>query len=494
MSAPSQPLWTAGDVAAATGGSLASGASSADWQASGVSIDSRTCARGDLFVALAGPNFDGHDYVGEALSTGAAGAVVSRVPAGLEGSPNLITVDDCDAALTALGRFARARSTAQFVCITGSVGKTSTKDGLAAALAACGPTHATVGNLNNHWGVPLTLARMPADAVYGVLELGMNHAGELTPLSQLARPDVAVITAIEAVHLEFFDNVAAIAEAKAEIFAGLGKSGAAVLNRDGAAVLNRDNAYFALLASIAADHGAKRILGFGADPEADARLVAAESDDDGSDVTADVDGHTLHYRVNAPGRHRVINSLAILAAVAALEANLDAAAAALGDVAIARGRGRRHRITTADGDYVVIDDSYNASPASMRAAFDVLGAAHLEGSGRRLAVLGDMLELGAEASQLHARLARDLEANNIDLVFSSGALMAALDEVLPSHMRGGHAAMPEQLLPIVLNAVQAGDVVLVKGSLGSRVGPIAEALIEGAAGNGGTLDTAVGGN
>ena len=485
MTALSQPLWTAGDVAAATSGHLASGGASADWQATGVSIDSRTCAPGDLFVALIGPNFDGHDYVAVALSAGAAGALVSRGPAGLEGSPNLVTVDDCDAALTALGRFARDRSAAQFVCVTGSVGKTSTKDGLAAALGTRGPTHATVGNLNNQWGVPLTLARMPADAAYGVIELGMNHAGELTPLSQLAHPDVALITTIEAVHLEFFDSVAAIAEAKAEIFAGLDESGVAVLNRD--------NAYFALLASIAADHGAKRILGFGASPDADARLVAAEFDDDGSDVTADVNGHTVQYRLNAPGRHQVINSLAILAAVSALGANLDAAAAALGDVAVPRGRGRRHRVATATGDYVVIDDSYNASPASMRAAIDVLGAAHPEGTGRRLAVLGDMLELGEEAPQLHARLARNLEANSVDQVFTSGPLMAALDEALPAPMRGGHAATPEKLLPIVLNAVEAGDVALVKGSLGSRVGPIAEALIKGAAGNSGTLDTAVGG-
>ncbi len=484
MTAQSQALWTADDIVAATDGRLASGAPSADWQATGVSIDSRTCAAGDLFVALTGPNFDGHEFVGEALSAGAAGAVVSRVPAGLEESPNLVTVGDCDAALTALGRFARDRSAAQFVCVTGSVGKTSTKDGLAAALGACGPTHATVGNLNNQWGVPLTLARMPADAAYGVLELGMNHAGELTPLSQLTRPDVAVITAIEAVHLEFFDSVAAIAEAKAEIFAGLGKQGAAVLNRD--------NAYFALLASIAAEHGAKRILGFGADPEADARLIAAKADDEGSDVTAEVDGHALHYRINAPGRHRVINSLAVLAAAAALEVNLDTAAAALGDVAIARGRGRRHRVAMADGEYVVIDDSYNASPASMRAAFEVLSGAHPEGSGRRMAVLGDMLELGAEAPQLHARLARNLQDNGVDQVLTCGPLMAALDEALPSQMRGGHAATPEQLLPIVLTAVKTGDVVLVKGSLGSRVGLIAEALIKGAGGNGGTLDRAAG--
>ena len=479
------PLWTGDDIATATGGHFASGAPAADWRATGVSIDSRTCAPGDLFVALAGPNFDGHDYVAGALSAGAAGAIVNRVPAELEGSPKLVAVDDCDAALTALGRFARDRSKAQLVCVTGSVGKTSTKDALAAALAACGATHATQGNLNNHWGAPLTLARMPADAAFGVIELGMNHAGELTPLSQLTRPDVAVITTIEAVHLEFFDSVCAIAEAKAEIFAGLGK--------DGVAVLNRDNAYFALLASIAAEQGAKRILGFGASPEADARLVAAEFDDDGSDVTAEIDGHTIRYRLNAPGRHRVINSLAVLAAVAGLEANLDAAAAALGDVAIPRGRGRRHRVATANGGYVVIDDSYNASPASMRAAFDVLGGAHPEGTGRRIAVLGDMLELGAEAANLHAGLVRNLEANSVDQVFTCGQLMAALAAALPRHMRAGHATTPEQLLPVVRDAVQAGDVVLVKGSLGSRVGPIAAALIAGAGGNGGTPDADEGG-
>ena len=475
MTAQAQPLWTGDDVAKATKGRFASGGSSADWQASGVSIDSRTCAPGDLFVALSGPNFDGHNYVAQALATGAAGAVVSRIPQDLEGSAKLIEVDDCDIALSALGQFARDRSGAQFVCVTGSVGKTSTKDGLAAALGACGTTHATVGNLNNHLGTPLTLARTPGDTVYGVLELGMNHAGELKALSQLARPDVAVITTIEAVHLEFFDSVGAIAEAKAEIFAGLGDNGVAVLNRD--------NAYFAFLASIAADHGAKRILGFGADPDADARLVATEVDDDGSDVTAEVDGHILHYRLNAPGRHRVINSLAILAAVAGLGANLDAAAAALGDVAIARGRGRRHRIATAAGEYVVIDDSYNASPASMRAAFEVLGAAHPQGTGRRLAVLGDMLELGGDSERLHAGLARNLESADVDQVFTTGDLMAALDAALPAPMRGGHAATPELLLPIVLAAVQAGDVVLVKGSLGSRVGPIAEALINNADGD-----------
>lgn len=475
MTAPLQPLWTAYDVAAATGGDLAPGATAANWQATGVSIDSRTCAPGDLFVALAGPNFDGHDYVARALADGAAGAVVSRIPENLQGSEKLVAVDDCDSALTALGRFARNRSRAQFVCVTGSVGKTGTKDALAAALGACGVTHATAGNLNNHLGTPLTLARMPVDAVYGVLELGMNHAGELTPLSQLVRPDVAIITTIEAVHLEFFDSVAAIAEAKAEIFAGLADNGVAVLNRD--------NVYFALLATIAAEQGAKRILGFGADPDADARLLATKADDEGSDVTAEVDGHTLSYRLNAPGRHQVINSLAVLAAVAGLGANIEAAATALGDVAIARGRGRRHSVNTETGSYVVIDDSYNASPASMRAAFDVLGSAHPEGSGRRIAVLGDMLELGAAASRLHAALARNLETNSVDQVFTSGSLMAALDEALPRSMRGGHAATPEQLLPLVLGAVQAGDVVLVKGSLGSRVGPIAEALITGAGEN-----------
>ncbi|NKB49446.1 MAG: UDP-N-acetylmuramoylalanyl-D-glutamyl-2,6-diaminopimelate--D-alanyl-D-alanine ligase [Alphaproteobacteria bacterium] len=482
MTGQPQTLWTSDDVALATEGRFASGAQSESWQATGVSIDSRNCASGDLFVALAGPNFDGHDYVGDALAGGAAGAVVSRIPDDLAGSAQLIAVDDCEVALTALGQFARDRSNAQFVCVTGSVGKTSTKDGLAVALGACGTTHATAGNLNNHLGAPLTLARMPVDAAYSVLELGMNHAGELTPLSQLARPDVAIITTIEAVHLEFFDSVCAIAEAKAEIFAGLGDKGVAILNRD--------NAYFAYLATIAAEQGAARILGFGADPDADARLIDTEVDDDGSDVTAEIDGHTLHYRLNAPGRHRVINSLAVLAAVAGLGANIEAAAAALGDVAVARGRGRRHRVATATGDYVVIDDSYNASPASMRAALDVLGAAHPGGNGRRIAVLGDMLELGPEAPRLHAGLIRNLEANNVDQVFSCGPLMAALDGVLSPNMRGDYADTSEQLLPTVLSAVQAGDVVLVKGSLGSRVGPIAEALINGA---GGTQDKSEGG-
>ncbi len=484
MTAQPQPLWTSEDILTATYGQLASGETAPGWHASGVSIDSRTCTAGDLFIALAGPNFDGHDYVADALAAGAAGAIVSHAPAGLEGSPKLIVVADCDTALTALGRFARERSAAQFVCITGSVGKTSTKDALAAALSTCGTTEATAGNLNNHWGVPLSLARLPVDLDYGVLELGMNHAGEITELSKIARPDVAVITTIEAVHLEFFDSVGAIAEAKAEIFTGLGGLGVAVLNRD--------NAYYPLLASIAAEHGAKRIIGFGAHPGADAHLIDIETDNDGSDVTAEIDGHTLRYRLNAPGRHRVINSLAVLATVAGLGANIETAAAALGDVAIAKGRGRRHRVATAAGEYVVIDDSYNASPASMRAAFEVLSSSRLEGTGRRLAVLGDMLELGDDAPKLHAALARNLEAGGIDQVFTSGKLMAALDDALPRHMRGGHAATPEQLLPIVLNAVQAGDVVLVKGSLGSRVGPIAAALIS-AGGNGESPDTANGG-
>lgn len=467
-------LWSAEDVAVATAGRLAA-SGQADWQATGVSIDSRTCAPGDLFVALSGPNFDGNDYAADALAAGAAGAIVSRVPESLKSSPNLVAVDDCDAALTALGRFARNRANAQIVCVTGSVGKTSTKDALATALRACGTVHATTGNLNNHFGVPLTLARMPADTAYGVLELGMNHAGELTPLSQMAQPGVAVITTIEAVHLEFFDSVAAIAAAKAEIFAGLGEAGVAVLNRD--------NEYFDLLASIAADHGVKRILGFGADPNADARLISSEQDDEGSDVTAEIDSHLVTYRLNAPGQHRVINSLAVLAAVAGLGANFEAAAAALGDAVVADGRGRRHRVASAAGEYVVIDDSYNASPASMRAAFDVLGAAHPDADGRRLAVLGDMLELGPDAQKLHAGLAADLEANGVDQVFTSGDLMAALDAALPAPMRGDHTATPEQLLPIILSTVRPGDVVLVKGSLGSRVGPIAKALIKGSIGH-----------
>jgi UDP-N-acetylmuramoyl-tripeptide--D-alanyl-D-alanine ligase len=463
----SQPLWTAAEALAATGGRASSGK---DWRAAGVSIDSRSCAAGDLFVALAGPNFDGHDYVAAALGRGAAAAIVSRRPANVPADAALVLVDDTMTALDDLGRCARRRTGAQIVAITGSVGKTSTKEGLAHALSVFGPTHATSGNLNNQWGVPLSLARMPRASRFGVFELGMNHAGELTPLSRLTRPDVAIVTTIAAAHLEFFDSVGAIAEAKAEIFAGMTPTGTAILNRD--------NPWFATLAEAAWARGIETVVGFGEHAEANVRLDRYQPTPEGCDVGAMIAGQNLRYRLAMRGRHAALNSLAILAAVDALGADIVVAAAALATLQPPKGRGQRLDIAGPNGAFALLDDSYNASPASIRAAIEVLASTPLPGDGRRIAVLGDMLELGPDAARLHAGLAAVLVDAGIDLVFAAGANMAHLYDALPPAMRGGHAATSAELLPAVSARIGGGDVVLVKGSLGSRMALIVDALTQ----------------
>ncbi len=454
-------LWTAEEVVEASGGTA-----SAPFAATGVSIDSRTLEPGDLFVAIRGPRVDGHDFVRHALQRGAAAAVVARLTVGCEGRP-LILVADTQAALEALGSAARARSRARIAAVTGSVGKTGTKEALKLALERQGKTAASAGSLNNLWGVPLSLARMPRDAEFGVFELGMNHPGELKPLSRLVRPDVAVITTVEAVHMEFFASTAAIAEAKAEIFAGMA---------GGVAVLNRDNPFFALLAARARAAGITRVIGFGADSSAEVRLLSLAGGPTGSEVLARIAGREIAYRVGVPGRHWALNTLAVLAAVGALGADVERAAAAMADLAALKGRGQRSRIAIRGGSFELIDDSYNASPASMRAAIEVLSAALPGEGGRRIAVLGDMLELGAEAKALHAALAAPLAAAGIDLVFTAGPLMAALHEALPATMRDAHAASSAELCGHLAEAVRPGDVVTVKGSLGSRMGQVVGAL------------------
>ncbi len=460
------PIWTRDEVLAATQGQAEK--STSDWAATGVSIDSRTCRPGDLFVAITGENFDGHEFLADAFEAGATAAIISgNAGSGPENS-SVIRVDDGLRALTRLGRAARERTDAPIVAITGSVGKTGTKEAMSLALGSLGPTHATSGNLNNHIGVPLTLARMPRDVSFAVIELGMNHAGEISDLSKLVRPAVGVITTIAAVHLEFFDHVAEIADAKAELFDGM--------SQGGIAVLNRDNVYFAILAARAWARGLENVTGFGAHPEADIHLSACKLGDTGSDVTARMGDRIVRYRLNVPGRHWVQNSLAVLGTVAALGGDVDLAAAALADLSPPKGRGARVNVQMPDGLLTVIDDSYNASPASMRAAFAVLGNTQPKSGGRRIAVLGDMLELGPKSAQLHAALAGDLEANHIDQVFCAGPDMAALDDALPSAMRGGKAKDSKSLAPQVCNAINAGDVVLVKGSLGSRMAVIVDAL------------------
>ncbi|MCX8230475.1 MAG: UDP-N-acetylmuramoylalanyl-D-glutamyl-2,6-diaminopimelate--D-alanyl-D-alanine ligase [Alphaproteobacteria bacterium] len=463
---PNTPLWTSEEVLTATQGRISSGTDA--WQASGVSIDSRTCEPGDLFISISGDQFDGHDFVARAIEAGASAAIVSRMPEGLSDEVPLVEVGDTMDALEGLGRAARDRTDASVIGVTGSVGKTGTKDALGLAFGALGKTHTTQGNQNNHIGVPLTLSRLPRDAKFAVIEMGMNHSNEISTLSKLTRPDVAIITTISAVHLEFFDSIADIADAKAEIFDGMCKGATAVLNRD--------NIYFAILASRAWAHGLERVVGFGAHPESDALLSACTVSDKGSEITAKIGDHVVRYRLQVPGRHWIHNTLAVLASVNALDGDVNTAADAFALLSAPRGRGARIKISRSDGLLTVIDDSYNASPASMRAAIAVLASSHPKHGGRRIAILGDMLELGETAPKLHAALARDLEKSDIDLVFCAGPNMQTLHDALPAAMRGGHAEDSEKLMAEVLDAVHAGDIVMVKGSLGSRMATIVDAL------------------
>jgi UDP-N-acetylmuramoyl-tripeptide--D-alanyl-D-alanine ligase len=461
-------LWTGSELLAAAQGR----ATAALPDILGISIDSRTIQPGELFIALEGPNFDGHDFVGKALATGAV-ALVARVPDGLAADAKLILVDDTLHALERLGAAARARSTARIVAVTGSVGKTSTKEMLAAALRASGATHASAGSFNNQWGVPLSLARMPRDAAYGVFELGMNHAGEIAGLTTQVQPHVAIVTTIEPAHLEFFESVEAIADAKAEIFLGL--------EADGTVLLNRDNPQFERLAAAARRQGLTRILGFGAAPEAEIRLTGLAVEGEAMQVEVSLLGRTFSYRLGVPGRHMALNSLAVLAAADALGADLATAATALGSISSLAGRGKRLSIEVAGGTATLIDESYNASPAAMRAAIAVLAAASPGPGGRRIAVLGDMRELGHEGPALHAALAEPLVEAGIDQVFTVGPLMRALWDRLPAALRGASTETAAGLVPGLITALRAGDVLTVKGSLGTRMADIVKPLSAGLA-------------
>lgn len=436
---------------------------------SGISIDSRSIAKGEAFFAIQGDNRDGHAFVEAALKNGAGLAVIARGRrAQFAADAPLLAVDDVLEALRDLTRAARARSTAKIIGVTGSVGKTGTKEALRLALTADGQTHASAASYNNHWGVPLSLARCPASAKYAVFEIGMNHAGEIKPLTKLVRPHVAIVTAIEPVHLEYFGSLEKIADAKAEIFSGI--------ELGGAAVLNRDSAQFARLAAAAKDAGVARIVSFGAHSEADARLKRHSLQPDCSTVEARILDADVTYKLGAPGRHLVLNSLGVLAAVSLVGADLALAALALDRLKAATGRGARMTLAMPGGSALLIDESYNANPASMAAAIALLGQAPLGPQGRRIAVLGDMLELGAQGEALHRGLAEPIQAAGVDLVYCCGPLMRALWEALPSNRRGGYAETAVALEPAVLDAIRASDAVMVKGSLGSKMGPIVKAL------------------
>ena len=445
-------LWTASELVEATGGTL-----SGPFDADGLSIDTRTIAAGELFVALLGEGRDGHAFVADALAKGAAGAIVHE---DVSARP-VLRVDDTLAALTRLGGFARWRFGGRLVAVTGSVGKTTTKEMLRCALSAFGYVHAAVASYNNHWGVPLTLARTPRDADFCIAEIGMNHAGEIAPLARLARPHVAVITTIAKAHVGHLGSIEAIADEKASIIEGLEPGGIAVLPADSEQ-----------LSRVRAAAGGAEVLTFGADKAADVRLVLREEDADGSLIHVDIVGHTASLRLNAPGQHMAMNALATLAVVVSLGLDPIRAIDALEAFVPLLGRGMRRTIAAGSGSALLLDESYNGNGASMRAALDVL---RLQPALRRVAVLGDMLELGEEGPAEHAALA-DAVLASADCLFSCGPLMRSLFDAVPDAVRGFHAVDSAALAPVVAAALRNGDAVLVKGSLGSGMKRVITAL------------------
>ncbi len=459
-------LWTAAELVAATGGKIAGAVSAA---LGGVSIDSRSVAPGDIFVAIKGEKHDGHDFVAAALKAGAGLAVVSRTTDEMRAAgPLLVVAEDPLRGLENIGRAARARSHAQIIGVTGSVGKTSSKDMLREALSRSGLTHASAASFNNQWGVPLTLSRMPRQTAYGVFEIGMNHAGEITPLTRMVRPHIAVITAIAASHLGHFKSVDEIADAKAEIFLGV--------EPGGHAVINRDSPYYDRLAAAARAAGIGHVVGFGRHPSAEVRLELVALHGDCCCITADILGEALIYKLGVPGEHMALNSLGVLAAVKFAGADLARAALALASVEPAKGRGARQRLRIDGGDMLLIDESYNANPASVRAALALLAQAKPGKGGRRIAVLGDMLELGDFGAGLHGDLAQPVDEAQVDVLYAAGPLMANLWARTPAARRGAYAETSEGLRDALLSGLRAGDVVMIKGSLGSRMEPLAEAI------------------
>ena len=455
--------WIHSDAAMVTGGRV-----TCPWSASGVSIDSRTVAPGELFVALVGERFDGHDFIGAALEAGAAAAMVSRVPDSFETEWPLLVVSNTNDALSALGAAGRERSRATVVGITGSVGKTGTKEMLRLALSAFGSVHATLRSYNNSIGVPLTLANLPAEAHLAVVEMGMNHSGEISVLSKLSRPHIVVITSVAETHLGNFENVAEIAKAKAEIFDGV--------EPGGAAVLNQDNSYFQQLRS-AAKISVDEVIGFGRVREATIRLAEYAPAPGRNTLSVEVAGHTYVYELGADGLHWAYNSLVVLGVAHWLGKDTRTAVDPLACFQGVQGRGLRHTIDLGDGEIELIDDSYNASPLSMAAAIDLLGASQPKFTGRRIAILGDMLELGVGENAFHAQLAENVIAADVDLTFTVGQRMLHLRDALSPARCGAHTEIASQIIVPAIFALRRGDVVLVKGSQGTGMGDVVQALL-----------------
>lgn len=450
-------LWTSDDAAAATGGRVTT-----PWAATGVSIDTRTIAPGDLFVALQADR-DGHDFVAQALARGAAAALVSRIPEGVASDAPLLVVPDVLRGLEDLGRAGRARMAGRVIAITGSVGKTSTKEMARSALAGQGVIHAAEASYNNHWGVPLTLARMPAATDFAIIEIGMNHPGEIAPLSRMARPHVALITTVAAAHLEAFGAIEGIAREKGAIFEGLQPVGHAILPEDlPVTQILRD----------CADRAGAVVVGFG--EHGVARPLRIVPQDGALSCHARIMGDTLAFTLPTTGRHFAMNAVGVLAALAAAGADLAQAAAHLSDWHPPQGRGAVETL----GGIRLIDDAFNANPASLSAGLATL--AGLQG-GRRVAILGDMLELGTEEVAMHRAVADDPSMAAIDLVHCAGPLMRHLHEALPADKRGQWTQTAAELAAQPDKLISAGDIVLVKGSKSSRISMVVQALRAGAA-------------
>lgn len=438
---------------------------------SGISIDSRSLQPGDAFFAIKGEVMDGHDFATAAIKAGAGVLVVAegRLPSLGRLTAPIIVVEDVLVALEKLGVASRTRSQAKIIAVTGSAGKTTTKEALRHVLSAVGKVHASAQSFNNHWGVPLTLARMPDDCDYAVFEIGMNHPDEIRPLVKMVRPHVAIVTMIAAAHLGFFRNLDEIAKAKAEIFEGL--------EPEGAAVLNRDDARFKLLDKMAHAAGVEHVYGFGENARSTFKLTKCELHADHSDIAARIGGHDLIARIGAPGRHMVQNVLAVLGAAQLVGADLDKVAIALADLSAERGRGKRHVLRHPGGLITLIDESYNANPASMGAAMALLNATPVTGDGRRIAVLGDMLELGDHSAKLHAALADLIVGTGTHTVFLGGPEMRALAEALPDDIKTEYRAGVEELKPVLLAALKPGDVVMIKSSKGIGFAKLVDALL-----------------
>lgn len=438
----------------------------------GIAIDSRSVMKGDAFFAIKGDNFDGHDFASAAIANGAALIVVaeSKLPALGRLSVPMIVVQDVLKGLEQLGIASRARSKAQIIAVTGSAGKTTTKEALRHVLSAVGKVHASAASFNNHWGVPLTLARMPLDTEFGVFEIGMNHPGEIRPLVKMVRPHIALITIIAAAHLGFFKNLDEIATAKGEIFEGIVE--------DGYVILNRDDSRYRKLELLAKDAGIKHIYGFGENQRSKFKLMKYKPKADGSCITARIDGTDVAVKIGAPGRHMVQNALAVLGAAWLAGADRTKVALALGSLSAEKGRGRQHKLKVKGGHFILIDESYNANPASMEAALALAGSYPIEGKGRRIAVLGDMLELGKHSKKLHEDLAAPIAEAKINKLFLAGPEMLALENVLPVELDAQYRQSVDELKSLVATSVQAGDVVVVKSSNGIGFSKLVDHLVK----------------